>query len=165
HPDEAEILETDLSMLLESAIELCFNELKYDVTLHRRYLPAPRVACLPGQIEQVFVNLLVNAAQAMEGKRGDLHLEIDSEPEADGVRVSIRDTGCGIPNENHPKLFLPFFTTKPVGKGTGLGLHVGYKIVHAHGGRIEVRSEPGRGAEFIVHLPLRVPAGLSEGDA
>jgi len=77
--------------------------------------------------------------------------------EGGDVVVRIRDTGCGMPAETLKKLFEPFFTTKPVGKGTGLGLHVAYKIVEAHGGRIDVRSEPGAGTEFAVFLPVRGP--------
>jgi signal transduction histidine kinase len=159
HPDQSELREVDLTDVLESAVELCSNELRYGVRVHRDYQSLPKVACYAGQIEQVFVNLLVNAAQAMASNKGDLYLA--ARPEGSGAMISIRDTGPGISPEHQPQLFLPFFTTKPVGKGTGLGLHVAYKIVHAHGGQISVRSEAGQGAEFI----LRLPKGPATGDA
>ncbi|HLY74805.1 MAG TPA: ATP-binding protein [Planctomycetota bacterium] len=162
HPDEALLRTVDIRQLLENSVELCLNELKYNVTLHRDFGDLPPVTCFPVQIEQVFVNLLVNAAQALEGKKGEIFLR--TECEADGVVVSIHDTGPGIPRENLEKLFLPFFTTKPVGKGTGLGLHVAYKIIHAHGGRLEARSEIGKGAVFLVHLPIQAETRAGGGE-
>ena len=162
HPDEALLRQVDLRRLLENSVELCTNELKYQVTLHREFQDIPMVTCFPVQIEQVFVNLLVNAAQAIGNRKGEIHLRTACDPE--GVVVSVRDTGAGISQENLSKLFLPFFTTKPVGKGTGLGLHVAYKIVRAHGGRLEARSQEGKGAEFVVHLPIK-PCPPSEDGA
>jgi signal transduction histidine kinase len=153
HPDEAELRDVDLTQVLERAIELCSNELKYQVAVHRDLKPLPQVTCYPGQIEQVLVNLLVNAAQAMAEEKGDLFVEASAEE--GGVTIRIRDTGPGISPENQAKLFQPFFTTKPVGKGTGLGLYVAYKIVRDHGGRIEVHSEVGKGAEFVIHIPSK----------
>jgi signal transduction histidine kinase len=153
HPDEALLRQVDIRRLLENSVELCTNELKYHVTLHREFDDVPFITCFPVQIEQVFVNLLVNAAQAMGDRKGEIFLKASRDWE--GVVVSVRDTGPGISRENLGKLFLPFFTTKPVGKGTGLGLHVAYKIIRSHGGRLEARSEAGKGAEFLVHLPLK----------
>jgi two-component system NtrC family sensor kinase len=162
HPDEALLREVDIRQLLENSVELCTNELKYNITLHRDFRNLPPVTCFPVQIEQVFVNLLVNAAQALGGKKGEIFLS--ALPETDGVVVSVRDTGPGISRENLDKVFLPFFTTKPVGKGTGLGLHVAYKIVLAHGGRLEAQSDEGKGAEFLVHLPFKSKNTSAVGD-
>src|SRR6185436_7538433 len=113
--------------------------------------------CYPQQIEQVLVNLLVNAAQAVGTGRGDVFLE--GRREGREAILRVRDTGSGIPPEHRSRLFEPFFTTKPVGKGTGLGLHVAYKIVKAHGGQIDVSSELGKGSSFSVLLPLGGPGG------
>jgi len=151
HPDEREPEETDLISLLEGTIKLSASELKYKAEVVREFSPLPKVTCRPGEIEQVFINLLVNAAQAIL-ERG--RITVSAAQEGAEVVVRVRDTGTGIPPELRKRLFEPFFTTKPVGKGTGLGLHVAYKIVRAHGGKIEVDSEVGRGTVVTVRLPL-----------
>ncbi|HXX94543.1 MAG TPA: response regulator [Planctomycetota bacterium] len=152
HLDPGDWKPARLEDLLESAIRLCWNEIKYKAEVRRDFAPLPPLVCHPQQIEQVFVNLLVNAAQALDGK-GTIFLSLREES-GDAI-VGIRDTGSGIPPEVLPKLFEPFFTTKPVGQGTGLGLHVVHKIVQGHQGRIEVRSTPGEGTEFTIRFPLQ----------
>lgn len=154
HPDELEIVEADLKSILESSVRLCWNELKYKVRLETEFEEMPPLRCNPRQMEQVFINLLVNAAQAIPEK-GTIWLSARREGEAAVTRV--RDSGGGIPAAHLPRLFEPFFTTKPVGKGTGLGLYVVHRIVTGHGGRVEVSSEPGKGTEFVIRLPLTGP--------
>jgi PAS domain S-box-containing protein len=151
HVDENELRDTDLKECLETALRLCENELKYKAVVQRDYGEVPPVKAYPQRMVQVFVNLLVNAAQAIsEQGRITVTTGVD-----DGWAVArVRDNGCGIPRENLDRIFEPFFTTKPVGQGTGLGLHVAYKIVRAHGGRIDVHSSLGEGTEFMVRLPL-----------
>lgn len=131
------------------------NELKYKADIVRDYGDLPHVECLPSQLNQVFMNLLVNAAQAIP-ERGVITIRTSSD--GDQVSIAISDTGAGMPPEIVRRIFDPFFTTKPVGQGTGLGLSVSHGIVERHRGAIDVTSAPGRGTTFCVRLPIR-PAG------
>jgi PAS domain S-box-containing protein len=150
HLDPGDWRPARLEELTESAIRLCWNEIKYKAEVTREFATLPPIDCHPQQIEQVIVNLLVNAAQAIETK-GQIHISLRLE-DAHAV-LRVRDSGQGIAAEHQPKLFEPFFTTKPVGQGTGLGLHVIHKIVQAHEGTIDVESTVGRGTEFTIRLP------------
>ncbi len=154
HVDRSELEHADINRGIESTLNIVWNELKYKASVHKNYGELPPLLCYPQQINQVFMNLLVNAAQAIKTK-GEIFIETRTvnQPQS-GIEVEIRDTGSGIPPEIMDKIFDPFFTTKPVGKGTGLGLNVSYKIVHAHRGEIRVESEVGRGTSFIVFLPF-----------
>jgi two-component system, NtrC family, sensor kinase len=142
--------EADLVRGLESTLNIVQNEIKYKAAVVKQLAPLPVVECLPSQLNQVFMNLLVNAAQAIPEK-GTITLRSGFD-EAQ-VWVEVADDGCGMPPEVQARIFEPFFTTKPVGKGTGLGLSVSYSIVQKHGGRIELKSEAGRGTSFRVVLP------------
>ena len=144
----------DIHSGLDSTINVVWNEIKYKAELVREYGTVPEVDCIPSQLNQVFMNLLVNAAQAI-AERGTITIHTDCV--AGMARVAVSDTGQGILPENLAKLFDPFFTTKPVGQGTGLGLSVSYGIIKHHGGHIDVRSEPGKGTTFTVCLPLDHP--------
>lgn len=125
----------------------------------REYGDLPLVECIPSQINQVFMNLLVNAANAI-AQRGTITLR--SGREDDQVWISVTDTGIGIPAEQLSKIFDPFFTTKPIGQGTGLGLSVSYGIVNKHGGHIHVDSQPGQGTTMTISLPIkRVPEAIA----
>lgn len=150
--EEAEWQMADLHKGLESTLNIVHNELKYKAEVVREFGDLPLVECIPSQLNQVFMNLLVNAAQAIE-EHGVIHVR--SGVDGSWCWVEVEDNGKGIPSEHIKRLFEPFFTTKPVGKGTGLGLSISYGIVQKHGGRIEVDSEMGQGSRFRVWLPLR----------
>jgi PAS domain S-box-containing protein len=141
----------DLSMVLDSAVRMAKPRLGKSIRLERAGSHIPPLECAPRQLEQVFLNLLVNAADAI-GDSGTIR--ISTAIDGDDARVDVADDGSGIEPAHLARVFDPFFTTKPVGKGTGLGLSICYEIVQRHGGEIEVRSELGRGTVFSVWLPL-----------
>lgn len=143
---------SDLHKGLDSTLSIVKNEIKYKADLVKEYGIIPEVECLSSQINQVFMNLLVNAAHAIE-EHGII--TISTGVKGDEVWVSISDTGKGIAPEHITKIFDPFFTTKPIGQGTGLGLSLSYSIIQKHHGRIEVQSEVGKGATFHLWLPIR----------
>jgi two-component system NtrC family sensor kinase len=148
--DSGQWQQADLHAGLESTINVVWNEIKYKAELVRDYGTLPLIECIPSRLNQVFMNLLVNAAQAIV-ERGKI--TISTRSDGNEVEIAIADTGKGIQPDVLPKIFNPFFTTKPVGKGTGLGLSVSYGIVRDHGGRIDVESEPGKGTTFTIRLP------------
>jgi signal transduction histidine kinase len=146
-------VEFDLNEGLESTLRIVWNELKYKAEVIREYGEIPKVSGLPQQINQVFMNLLVNAAQAIHDKG---KIKIRTYKGNGWVNVEISDTGTGMSDEVKRRVFEPFFTTKPVGKGTGLGLSIVYGIMEKHHGKIEVESEVGKGTKFTVRLPLEM---------
>lgn len=157
--DTAEWEWVDLHENLNSTLNIVWNELKYKAEVIKEFGDIPRIECLPMQLSQVFMNLLVNAAHAME-ERGTITIRtgtIRTGADDGEVWVEIADTGTGITPEHLARIFDPFFTTKPVGKGTGLGLAIAYGIVELHHGRISVKSEAGKGTSFLVFLPVRQP--------
>ena len=149
--DEAEVKESDINESIESTLKVVWNELKYRCEVRKELGTLPLIRCHPGQLNQVFMNLFVNAAQAIPEK-GEITVETQATETEIIVRVS--DTGGGIPPRELSKLFDPFFTTKPVGQGTGLGLSISHGIVQKHNGSIEVESEVGKGTTFTIRLPI-----------
>ena len=152
HVDDAEWQLFDLHHGLDSTLNIVNNEIKYKAEVIKEYGDLPAIECQASQLNQVFMNLLVNAAHAIDDN-GVITIRTGTKDE--WVWVEIEDTGHGISQENQHKLFEPFFTTKPVGQGTGLGLSLSYGIVQAHGGRIDVESTVGKGTRFRVWLPVR----------
>ena len=149
--DSEDWVVADLHQGLESTLNIVWNELKYKAEVVRDYGELPAIRCLPSQLNQVFLNLLINAGQAISG-RGRIVIStrrLDRE-----VCISIADSGSGMSEDQIGRIFDPFFTTKPVGKGTGLGLSLSYSIVSKHRGRIEVESVLGVGSTFRVFLPI-----------
>ena len=155
HIEEEEFRPADLHRGLDTTLNVVNNELKYKAEVVKEYAELPEVVCIPSQINQVVMNLLVNAAHAIE-QFGRITLRTGHE--GDWVWIEVEDSGKGIDPKLINRIFEPFFTTKPVGKGTGLGLALSYNIVQKHNGQIEVHSEPGQGTRFRVRLPVRQPA-------
>lgn len=158
HVDEADVQWADLEAGLDSTLNVAWNEIKYKAEVIKEYGGIPKVECVASQINQVFMNLLINAAQAIE-QNGKITLR--TRLVGDRVAIEIADTGSGIAPQHIERIFEPFFTTKPVGKGTGLGLSLTHSIVKKHGGTIEVSSEVGVGTTFRVLLPIRAVASAA----
>jgi signal transduction histidine kinase len=158
HPSEKQMVHADLNECLRSTLNIVHNELKYKARVTTDLASIPQVRCRPSEINQVFMNLLVNAGHSLSGPG---EIRVASRAEGNDVVISIADTGCGIPEEIRSRVFDPFFTTKPPGKGTGLGLTISYDIVRKHGGALTFESETGKGTTFYI----RLPASGGEGEA
>ncbi|MFA5834747.1 MAG: ATP-binding protein [Bacteroidota bacterium] len=155
--DEADLAKVDLNNALDATLVIANNVIKNKAVVKKDFQPNLSAECFPAQYNQVILNLLTNAAQAIEGQ-GTISIRTYKEPgNPDMAVVKISDTGKGIPKENLGKIFEPFFTTKKIGEGTGLGLSISYKIIEKHGGSIKVESEIGRGTDFYVRIPVMQP--------
>jgi signal transduction histidine kinase len=144
----------DVHQGLDSTLKLLPEDTEKKVEIHRDYRFQGTVHCNLGQLNQVFLNLLTNGLQAIDGQ-GEIWVRTDQE--GDEILITVEDTGHGIPPEVLPRIFEPFYTTKEVGKGTGLGLSISHKVIEDHGGRIEVQSSPGKGSRFTICLPIKDP--------
>jgi len=149
--DENEFKGVDIHQGMDSTLMLLHNKMEDRITIHKNYGKIPHLECLPGKLNQVFMNILTNSILAIEGK-GDIYIETDRIE--DKAKISIRDTGKGMTPEVRDHIFEPFFTTRAVGTGTGLGLSISYSIIEEHNGTIEVTSEPGKGSEFVITVPF-----------
>lgn len=152
--EEAKIKEVDIHEGIESTLSLLEGEFKSRVEVIKNYGDLPKVLCYPSQLNQVFMNILTNATQAIEGDKGSVTISTKV-IQKNRVQISIKDTGKGMTAEVSEKIFEPFFTTKDMSKGTGLGMSITYGIIQKHGGEIAVSSQLGKGTEFIITLPIR----------
>ena len=169
HPDGAEHTPADLNHAIETTLLVAHNEYKYSAEVDTKLGPIPEVMCNVGELNQVFLNLIVNAAHAIEESGKDAatgRISVTTATGRESVVISIADNGCGIPEENLEKIFDPFFTTKAVGRGTGQGLAIARSIVaEKHGGSIDVQSTVGVGTRFIIKLPIHGRASATSPNA
>jgi signal transduction histidine kinase len=170
HPEGKEMAAADLNRALSSTLTVARNELKYVAEVETEFGDLPLVVCNIGDVNQVFLNLLVNAAHAIAEKVKDTtergRIQVRTALEGDAVLVTIADTGCGIPDAIRNKVFDPFFTTKEVGRGTGQGLAIARSVVvDRHNGALTFESEVGKGTTFFIRLPIDPAAGSPESQA
>jgi len=152
--DRAKIAEHDVNKGLDDSLKMINHMLKGKIKVVTHYADIPRIMCSPAQINQVFLNLLVNGIHAIESVKEEGTVEIITRTSGKMIEIIIKDDGKGISKENLDKIFDPFFTTKRSGKGTGLGLAISRKIIREHRGKIQVESEVGKGTQFIIMLPI-----------
>jgi C4-dicarboxylate-specific signal transduction histidine kinase len=154
--DRARIDEYDVNAGLDNTLAIAKHSVKNKMEVERDFSELPKITCSPSQINQVFLNMITNAAQAIDPQKTQQlgHLKITTRHQGNDIHIVFRDNGCGIPSEIAEKIFDPFFTTKPIGEGTGLGLSISHQIVHDHGGEIKVHSSPERGTRFVIRLPI-----------
>lgn len=155
HINSPDWVEEDINSLLEKSLTIASNELKYKAEVVKEFSSLPKIICNGGKLGQVFLNLLINAAHAIEGDKGTINLRTAHVDQS--IRIEVEDSGCGIEQENLAKIFDPFFTTKEVGKGTGLGLHIANDVIRSHGGTIRAFSTVGKGTTFSICLPIEGP--------
>ncbi|NLD35748.1 MAG: response regulator [Desulfatiglans sp.] len=151
HPGTDELKYTNINENIDSTLNIVWNEIKYKAVVEKEYGEFPDVLCYPQQLNQVFMNILVNAAHAI---KSDGVIKIKTCSRDNNITIEISDNGEGIPEKNITRIYDPFFTTKEVGKGTGLGLNVAYNIVKKHNGNIDVKSQVGKGTTFYISIPL-----------
>lgn len=150
--DDTAVDDADINAGIEATLKIVWNELKYKCDVHKDLATLPLTKCNINQLNQVFTNLFINAAQAIE-KHGELNIQTRTVD--DDIEIRVSDTGSGIDPQSLSKLFEPFYTTKPVGEGTGLGLYLSYEIIQKHNGSINVESTPGEGTTFIIRIPVK----------
>ncbi len=153
HPGNDVISHADINQGLDSTLNVIWNEIKYKAEVIKKYSDLPLVQCHPQQLNQVFMNILLNAAQAIKDTGT---ITITTHSANDRVFIEIKDDGCGIKEEHLNRIFDPFFTTKEIGKGTGLGMNLAYKIIEKHKGKIDVRSNVNKGTVFTITIPVNI---------
>ena len=160
--DEMVFSECNIPKEIDTTLNILNNKIKNRITVNKNYEEnLPKIEAYGGQINQVFMNILDNAQGAIKGT-GDIY--ITAKKEGENIVVEFKDTGCGIAPENINKIFEPFYTTKPVGQGTGLGMSIAYRVIQAHNGKISVESEVGKGTKITLSLPINHKIEESQGD-
>ncbi len=152
--EEEQLAKGNIHEGIDSTLTLLSSELAAGITIKKVYGDLPEIECYPGKLNQVFMNILSNAIQAIDGKG---EISIETTLVGKNVIIKVKDSGMGMPGDVKKRIFEPFFTTKKMGKGSGLGLAISYNIISQHHGKIDVNSEPGKGTEFILAIPIKQP--------